>query len=218
MIMKKNEKIINEVKEKARGMMDGINACHEWEHTERVYNLAMHIGKKENADLEVLSLAAYLHDIARKEQDESGGKIDHATRGAEMAKEILKGYNLPEKKLKNILHCIEAHRYRNEIVPTTLEAKILYDADKLDSIGAIGTGRNFSFAGHLGAKVHDKNVNLNKSAEYTKDDTAYREYMVKLRYVKDKIITEEGKKMAEGRHNFQKEFFERLNKEVEGEI
>ena len=99
-----------------------------------------------------------------------------------------------------------------------MEAQILYDADKLDAIGAIGTGRNFSFAGHLGAKVHDKNVNLDKSAEYTQDDTAYREYMVKLRHIKDKIITDEGKKIAEGRHNFQEEFFKRLNKEVDGEL
>jgi len=210
--------IVNEIRQIAREKLEGINACHEWEHTERVYNLAMHIGKKENADLEVLALAALLHDIARKEQDESKGKIDHAEKGAQMAKEILDKYKLPEKKLENILHCIRAHRYRNNVDPKTIEAKILFDADKLDSIGAIGTARNFSFAGHLGAKVHDKNVNLDKSAEYTQDDTGYREYMVKLRYIKDEIITNEGKRIAEGRHQFQEEFFKRLNKEVEGEI
>lgn len=213
-----NEKNIEEVREEVRKRLEGINSCHEWEHTERVYNLAMHIGKKENADLEVLGLAAILHDIARKEQDESGGKIDHAERGAELAIEILQKYNLPEEKIKNICHCIEAHRYRNNIIPETIEAKVLYDSDKLDSIGAIGTGRNFSFAGHLGAKVHDKNVNLDRSAEYTIDDTAFREYTVKLRYVKDKILTNEGKRIAESRHKFQEEFFDRLNKEVDGEL
>ncbi|MCX6721536.1 MAG: HD domain-containing protein [Candidatus Staskawiczbacteria bacterium] len=212
------KEIFDKIKKEAKEMLTGINSCHEWEHTERVYNLAMHIGKKENADLEILGLAAILHDIARKEQDESNGKIDHAQKGAEMAKKILSKYNLPEEKIKNICHCIQAHRYRNNIIPETIEAKVLYDSDKLDSIGAIGTGRNFSFAGHLGAKVHDKNVNLDKSAEYTQDDTAYREYMVKLRHIKDRIITNEGKRIAEGRHKFQEKFFERLNKEVDGEI
>lgn len=210
--------ILEKIREEVKQKLSGVNSCHEWEHTERVFNLAMHIGKKEGADLEVLGLAAILHDIARKEQDESNGKIDHAERGAVLAREILVRYDLPKEKLENILHCIQSHRYRNDIIPLTIEAKVLYDSDKLDAIGAIGTGRNFSFAGHLGAKVHDKNVNLDKSAEYTIEDTAYREYMVKLRYIKDKIITNEGKKIAEGRHNFQEEFFERLNKEVDGEI
>lgn len=215
---KMENKLFEEIKAKAKEKINGINSCHEWEHTERVYNLAMHIGNKEGADLEVLGLASVLHDIARKEQDESGGKIDHAERGAELAAEILQKYNLQKEKLENIVHCIKAHRYRNNIEPITLEAKILYDADKLDSIGAIGTARNFSFAGHLGAKVHDKNVNLDKSAEYTTDDTGYREYMVKLKFIKDKILTNEGKRIAEGRHKFQEDFFERLNKEVDGEL
>ncbi len=210
--------LLDIIKDEAKRRLSGINSCHSWEHTERVYNLAMHIGQKEGADLDVLGLAAILHDIARKEQDESNGKIDHAERGAEIAKEILGGYGLPEKKLENILHCIKSHRYRNNIVPSTIEAKILYDSDKLDSIGAIGIGRNFSFAGHLGAKVHDKEANLDKSAEYTVDDTAYREYLVKLRYVKDKMLTDEGRRIAEGRHNFQEEFFKRLNEEVDGNM
>lgn len=210
--------VFEEVKSEVKKRLEGVNSCHEWEHTERVYNLAMNIGRKLNADLEVLGLAVILHDIARKEQDESNGKVCHAERGAVLAKEILQKHNLAAEKIKNICHCIETHRFRNNKIPRILEAQILYDADKLDAIGAIGTGRNFSFAGHLGAKVHDKNVNLDKSAEYTQDDTAYREYMVKLRHIKDKIITDEGKKIAEGRHNFQEEFFKRLNKEVDGEL
>jgi uncharacterized protein len=208
---------INKIKEEAKSFFSGANSCHEWEHTERVCNLALHIGKKENANLEVLELAVILHDIARKEQDESSGKICHAERGAVLAKEILEKYNLPEDKIENVVHCIECHRYRNDKIPQTLEAKILFDADKLDSIGTIGIGRAFSFAGHLGAKVHDKNVVVDKSAEYTSDDTAYREYSVKLKFLKDKIITDEGKQIAQGRHAFMENFFERLNKEVDGE-
>jgi uncharacterized protein len=213
-----DDNIFERIKLEARDKIDGINSCHEWEHTERVYSLALHIGKKENADLQVLGLAALLHDIARKEQDESGGKIDHAQRGAELAGEILAKYNLPKEKLDNIVHCIASHRFRNDNKPETLEAKILYDADKLDAVGAIGIGRSFAFAGHLGAKVHDENVDIDKKAEYTKDDTAYREFLVKLGKIKDKVLTDEGKRIAQERHEFMEQFFQRINKEVRGEV
>ncbi|MDP2741538.1 MAG: HD domain-containing protein [bacterium] len=206
------------IKEEAKKMLVGINSCHEWEHTERVYNLAIKMGKKENADLEILGLAAVLHDIARKEQDESNGKICHAERGAILAKEILERYGFQKEKREDITHCIEAHRYRNEKKPETKEAKILYDADKLDAIGAIGIGRAFSFAGHIGAKIHNKNVDPEKTEAYSTDDTAYREYLVKLKHIKDKMLTAEGKRIAEERHKFMEHFFDRLNKEVDGEI
>ncbi len=212
------KEIFQEVKNEVEKIMGGINSCHELEHTERVYKLAMHIGKKENADLEILSFAAILHDIARKEEDESSGKIDHAKRGAILAKEILEKYGLPEEKIQKVTRCIETHRYRKSKTPETKEAKILYDADKLDAIGAIGLSRAFSFAGHFGAKVHDKNVDIEKTKEYSVDDSAYREYLVKLRYLKDKMLTAEGKKIAQERHNFMEQFFNRLNKEVDGEL
>jgi len=209
--------ILEKVKKEAKNKLSGINSCHEWEHTERVYNLAINIGKKEKADLEVLGLAAMLHDIARKEEDKSNGKIDHAEEGAILAKKVLSKYNISKEKIENIAHCIQTHRYRNNKIPQTKEAKILYDADKLDAIGAIGIGRAFSFAGHVGAKVHNKDVDLKKTKQYSVDDTAWREYEMKLKYIKDKILTKEGKRIANQRHKFMKVFFERLNKEVEGE-
>ncbi|TSC95225.1 MAG: uncharacterized protein CEN87_237 [Parcubacteria group bacterium Licking1014_1] len=210
--------LFEKIKEEAKKMLEGINSCHEWEHTERVYNLAMKMGRKENVDLEVLGISAILHDIARKEQDELSGKICHAERGAILAKQILEKHRFQKEKIENIAHCIETHRYRNDKKPETKEAKILYDADKLDAIGAIGIGRAFSFAGHIGAKIHNKDINLTKTKAYSTDDSAYREYMVKLRHIKDKMLTVEGKRIAEERHNFMEHFFKRLDKEVDGEV
>lgn len=206
------EKFKKEVNKK----LSGISGCHEWEHTERVYNLALHIGKKEKANLKVLGLAALFHDIAREEEDKSGGKIDHAERGAILAKEILSKYDLSGEEIENIAHCIQTHRYRNNKIPETIEAKILYDSDKLDAIGAIGIGRTFSFAGQIGAKVHNKGVDLNKTKQYSKDDTAWREYELKLKYLKDKMLTKEGKRIGIKRSKFMQEFFNRINKEVDG--
>ena len=189
---------------------------HDWEHTERVYNLSMHIGKIENADLEVLKISASLHDIGREMQDKSEGKHCHAEAGAILAKEMLEKYEYPSEFVDRVIHCIETHRFRGEKVPNSLEAKILFDADKLDAIGAIGIGRAFVFAGEVGAKVHNKNVDIHNTKPYTEEDTAYREFMVKLKKVKDRMLTNEGRRIASDRHSFMVDFFNRLNKEVDG--
>ena len=210
--------MLERIKKEIKTYFEGINPCHEFSHTERVLNLALRIGKKENADLEVIKYSALLHDIGRKEQDESNGRVDHAEIGAELAKEILKKYNFDEDRIKEIAHCIKTHRFRGNNIPKSKEAKILYDADKLDSIGAIGIGRAFSFSGSIGSYVHNQNIDINKTEPYTKDDCAYREFLIKLMNVKDKMLTDEGRKIAEERHKYMLDFFKRLNKEVNGEI
>ncbi len=208
------EGLVKEVKR----ILDGRNKSHGWDHTERVYRLCMRIGKKENADLKILALAALLHDIGRECEKRSGGKVCHAEKSAFLARKILRKYGIDEETIEKVVHCIESHRFRGKKVPKSKEAKILFDADKLDSIGAVGIGRAFLFAGEVGAKLHNKDVDISKTKSYTEEDTAYREYMVKLRKVKDRMLTPEGKRLAEGRHRFMEEFFERLHKEVEGVV
>ena len=100
----------------------------------------------------------------------------------------------------------------------TLEARVLFDADKLDSIGAVGIGRAFLFAGEVGARLHDKDVDVGKTKPYTREDTAYREYLVKLRLVKDRMTTREGRRLAAGRHKFMAAFFDRIDKETDGAL
>ena len=209
---------INKIKSFAEEVFSKSRGSHDWEHTLRVYNLCMHIGKKENANLDVLQVSAFLHDIARHEQDSSGGKICHAEKGAQDSKIILKDFDFSDDFIEEVVHCIETHRFRNSKEPFSKEAKILFDADKLDSIGAVGIGRAFLFSGEIGAKLHNKNVDVYNTEEYTIEDTAYREYLAKLKHVKGKILTAEGKRIAEERHAFMEEFFNRLNDEVDGNI
>ena len=189
---------------------------HDWDHIQRVYQLCIRIGKKENADMQVVKLAALLHDIGRKEQDASKGHLCHAQIGAIKAQNILFRYHIAPEIIDQVVYCIKTHRFRRGEKPTSLEAKVLFDADKLDSIGAIGIGRAFFFAGEIGAKVHNKEIDLDNSQPYTEEDTAYREFMVKLQKIKSLMLTEEGKKIAAGRHTFMVNFFERLKQEVEG--
>jgi uncharacterized protein len=189
---------------------------HDWDHTERVYRLCMHIGRIEGADLEVLAVAAYLHDVGRPYEDESKGAICHAEKGAEIAEALLEPYPLSDERKRNIVHCIGSHRFRGNHAPETLEAKTLFDSDKLDSIGAIGIGRAFLFAGEVGAKLHNPETDLRKTQPYTEDDTGYREFKLKLSKIRERMLTVEGKRMAEERHAFMEGFFERLQQEYEG--
>ena len=213
-----DEKFYEDLRGEARNYSNGVDPCHAFDHTERVEKLALKIGKEEKVDLEILGVAAILHDVAHKEQDDSKGKICHAQRGAKIAGEILKdrGYDLI--KIDKVIHCIGTHRFRNNNSPLSVEAKVLYDADKLDSIGAIGLLRAASFSGSIGAKVHNPYVNSETTADYSIEDNAYREFLVKLSKIKDGMLTETGKKIAMQRHEYMVDFFERLNKEWEGEL
>jgi uncharacterized protein len=190
--------------------------AHDFEHTERVLNLALNIGKKENADLNILTVACLLHDVARKKQDESQGAICHAEEGGKMAEEILDKYNY--SFIPQVVHCIQTHRFRNGFIPSTIEAKVLFDSDKLDSIGAVGILRAAYFSGKINARLHNPNVNLNETSIYGFEDTPYREYLDKLSKIKDQLLTDSGKEIAKSRHDYMVSFFDRLNKEVIGKL
>jgi uncharacterized protein len=207
---------IENIKTKAKSYFTNARGSHDWDHTERVYNLCMRIGKKEKANMEILKLAAILHDIGREEEDRCNGKICHAERGAILARQILEKHNVEENNIAKIAHCIESHRFRGNKIPQSIEAKVLFDADKLDSIGAVGIGRTFLFAGEVGARLHNKEVDIENTKPYTVEDTGYREFAVKLSKIKDRMLTREGKRIAEERHRFMVDFFNRLDEEVDG--
>lgn len=189
---------------------------HNWDHTRRVHLLCRHIGSIEGADLEVLEIAAYLHDVGRPSQDRSRGAICHAERGGEMARDVLEKTGLSPEKKANIIHCIESHRFRGNHRPRTKEAKVLFDSDKLDAIGAIGVGRAFLFAGEVGARLHNPELEPRETAPYTEEDTAYREFKLKLQKIKDSLLTAEGRRLALERHAFMESFFERFLEEYAG--
>lgn len=198
----------------AAGYCDCTGGCHGPDHMERVHQTALHIGRLMGARLDVLSAAAILHDIGRRHETREQGRICHAEKGAELARHILADFHFPEHTIAAILHCIRTHRYRGDARPRTLEARILYDADKLDSIGAIGIGRAFLFAGQVGAKLHNRNSNIDGTSSYSTEDTAYREFRVKMCKVKDRMLTPEGARLARERHEFMEIFFRRLEKEL----
>ena len=202
----------------ARNHFTNARGSHRWDHTLRVYQLALKIAREEKADEEIVGYAALLHDIGRSREDESRGQIDHAREGARMAGALLSEQGLETEKIQMIVHCIATHRFRDGNIPESLEAKVVFDADKLDSIGAVGIGRAFLFAGENGSRLHVEDQKPYDAEPYGPEDTAYHEYLVKLRKVKDRLLTHTGHQLALERHQFMVEFFERLNKETRGLI
>ncbi|MDD3678770.1 MAG: HD domain-containing protein [Patescibacteria group bacterium] len=212
------DNLLDKIREEAKSYFDNSRGSHGWDHVERVYNLAVHIGKKEGADLFVIKLSALLHDIAREKQDRARGAICHAEEGARVAKDILNKYKVKKSITENVVHSIAAHRFRGSVVPQTIEAKILRDADKLDGTGAVGLGRAFMFAGEVGSKLHNPEIAREPLIDrsYTEDDTAYQEYLFKLKKTGRLMETKEGKKIAKERIKVMADFFDTLNREYRG--
>ena len=190
---------------------------HDYEHTQRVVRHALDLcSQMPHARQEIVHLAALLHDVARIEESASNGAIDHASRGAEIAREFLERQGAAPEMIGRIIRCVQQHRYRSDCKPDSVEAEILYDADKLDSLGAVGIGRAFLFAGAVGAKLHNSAAEAVNSPAYSREDTAYREYLVKLSKLPEKMLTPCARIRAEQLKNFMDSFFEQLNKEFFG--
>ena len=208
--------MLDTVKRKAYTYFQGARGSHNWDHTLRVYRLCKRIGAAEGVDMDVLLTAAYLHDIARGQQDNTNGAVCHAEKGARLATAVLEDLPLSAEQKENILHCIRSHRFRGDLEPRTPEARVLFDADKLDAIGAVGVARAYLFAGEIGARLHSQDADIEDTQPYTEDDTGYREFKVKLCKIKDRILTREGRKLAADRHSIMEDFFNRLLEEYEG--
>ena len=117
---------------------DFSDLAHGFEHVHRVYHLALYLAEQEHADGLIVGMAALLHDLGRTTR---GPTRSHAERSAKLAAKLLAAYDLPPETLHAILHAILAHSYRHGTLPATLEARVLYDADRLDSLGACGVMR-----------------------------------------------------------------------------
>lgn len=216
--MRRDEALIEEIASAANSYFDDARGSHGWDHVERVVKLCEHIGPLEGCDMTILRLAALLHDIGRSESDKASGSVCHAELGAEMARKELENATAEPAIVEAVVHCVATHRFRGGAEPATIEAKVLFDADKLDSVGAVGIGRAFLFAGEVGARLHDPHADHDSTESYGSEDTAHREYTVKLRHIKNRLLTKTGKAMAEARHRYMEEFFARLDAETRGEM
>lgn len=209
-------KLLVALRRAARPFAEQEGGPHGLDHSERVLHTALFLGRELGADLDILAPAALLHDIGRSEESASKGIVCHARRGAELARPILQELGYNNEAIAAICHAICSHRFRGSVKPETLEARILFDADKLDSIGAVGIGRAFLFAGQIGARLHNPEQDHSRTSSYSLEDSAYREFQVKLSQVKDQMQTASGRRLAQKRHDFMLTFFAQLTLETSG--
>lgn len=194
------------------------DAVHDFDHVLRVLALAECIGRAEGADMEIVRAAALLHDAGRDRAEAEG--IDHAAFAADQARQILARH--PAAKVDAVAHAIAAHRFRTGPQPATLEAQVLFDADKLDAIGAVGVARAFAYGGAHGQRLWApiESVDVARWSEEGDDPpnhTPVHEFVVKLSRLKEQIFTPAGRAIAEARHATMVTFFERFDAEARGE-
>ena len=209
------ENLFSRVRDAVEAKLGAASGCHDFDHTSRVYANAMMLAAQlPEANKEIVALAAILHDIARPEELASRGKLCHAAGGAKLAEKMLLDFGASPETARAVADAVRSHRYRDEVKPETPEAKIVFDADKLDSLGAVGLGRAFLFAGHCGARLHNTEVEALGSPAYSREDTAYREYLVKLRHLPGAMLTAPGRAEGTRRLRFMRRFFDRLDAEI----
>ena len=208
--------------EEARTWYSAQDAVHDFNHVLRVYHLAQRLALSEGADLEIVLAAALLHDAQGVQGSgiSDQARLEHHHTSADFAAAVLFASGWPDERVKAVQHCIRAHRFRdNREPPQTLEAKVLFDADKLDAIGAIGVARAIAYAAQAGQPAYAQPSQQFITAGETESGephSAYHEYLFKLQKLKERLFTESARSLAEERHRFMVEFFERLVEEVKG--
>lgn len=203
----------------ARTLYDDSDPVHDFAHVLRVLTLARRIGKAEGVDMDIVETAVLLHDIHRIDEDHAGDPdADHAILAAEHARHILARLDpAPDPAfIEAVAHAIAAHRFRNTIEPETLEAKTVFDADKLDAIGAIGIARAYAYGARMGQRLWGE-----VPADYPgdgPDHTPFHEFIFKLSHVHERLYTNTGRAIAHERHAYMVDYFKRLEAEIQGEL
>lgn len=194
--------------EQARQWYAGADPVHDFEHVRRVYRLAERIGQAEGADMGILLAAA---------PDAESDRPTHHLASAGFARRVLAEEGWSEDRIEAVVHCILTHRFRGGMKPQTLEARILFDCDKLDVTGAIGVVRAIAYAALAGQPLTGEPSGKFKATgqkEPGEPHTPYHEFLFKLSNVR--FHTAAARALAEERRRYMADFFERLNGEVAG--
>src|SRR6266852_7753001 len=203
---------------------DGEDAAHDYDHIVRVMALSDTIQAREGGDLTTIWAAVALHDIGQGRERRYGG--DHAFIGATMAAELLTGTPFPKDAIPAVQQAIRDHRMTGRATPQSLEGRILYDADKLDSLGAIGIGRLYCITGRYNQKVYSPvpagitepiDPVMIRSLRRRPDYSPSIEFQLLFTNLPERMTTNTGRELARERFAYMQEFFTRLRQEIEGE-
>ncbi|OQB24059.1 MAG: putative hydrolase [Firmicutes bacterium ADurb.Bin182] len=191
------------------------DSAHDKEHIYRVLYSALDIAKTEHdVDTDVLIAACLLHDIGRDKQYKDP-MLCHAAEGGEMAYQYLLTIGWTEEKAARVKSAIASHRFRSDNPPESIEARILFDSDKLDAAGTLGIVRTLIYKGQVGDKLYSTDDAGNViDGENDPDNTFFNEYKFKLENVYDRFYTARGREMAMRRKKPAEDFWDSLRGDV----
>lgn len=191
------------------------DTAHDKEHIYRVLYNALEIAAAENdVDYDILIAACLLHDIGRKEQFENP-ELCHAIIGGEKAYNFLLVNGFEIYYAEQVKQCIQTHRYRRNNPPQSLEAKILFDADKLDAAGAIGIARTLLYKGIVSEPLYSVLPNgLISNGENDVMPSFFQEYKYKLEKLYSNFYTEKATQIAKERQSIAVKYYDSLYQEV----
>ena len=186
-----------------------MDAAHDIAHLHRVWKNVCDIQAVEGGDLEILCAATVLHDAVNLPKDHPDRANASRLSGA-VAREALTGFNWGAACTDKVVHAIEAHSFSAGIAPTTIEAKILQDADRLDAIGAIGIARCFMVGGALDRALYDPQDPRAQARPVNDQRFTIDHFPAKLLTLKDSFQTQTGRKIAAARHDYMVGFLDQL--------
>ncbi len=193
-------------------MLDSLSdGSHDREHVRRVLYNALEIAKGEaGADMDVLVCACLLHDIGRPEQF-ADPALCHARVGAEKAERFLAEHGYSPEFARRVADAIRTHRYRRGEPPESVEARILFDADKLDACGAMGIARTFLYKGGVGDPIYTLGENgMPSDGSDGAKVSFFQEYKFKLEKLYDRFYTVRGRELALERRQAAEDFYRAL--------
>lgn len=206
--------VLDKLKKRVKETLEGRDPAHDFQHIMRVYRNAELIGKKEGADMDVLLPAVLLHDLVVYPKG-SAKTSKSADDSADLAEKWLRGYGYPQDKIDRISYCIRTHSYSKRLIPSTLEGRILQDADRLDALGAIGIARTFSVGGLEKRSFYNPADPFWKSKRELNDrEWTLDHFQKKLLRLKKSMHTKTAREIAKERSKFMESFIRQMKKEI----
>jgi uncharacterized protein len=205
-------KVIDSIKNEVEKIMDNDSA-HDFEHIMRVYKNAQKLCKEEKGNQKLILCAALLHDIVSYPKSDKRSKLS-SIHSAKKSEQILKKYDFTKEEIAIISNAICDHSFSQNKVPTTLEGKILQDADRLDAIGAIGIARVFATGGSLKRPFYNIDDPFCKTRKPNDKIWTVDHFYQKLLKLEALMNTKSGKIEAKKRTKVLKEFLKQLKQEL----
>ena len=192
--------ILKSTQEFIKNQFTGEPTGHDYFHIERVVHTAKRLAKEENAEEFLVELAAWLHDVGDYKLHDGIDKSE------ELISDFLIHHDVPNEILQKIIEIVSQVSFSKGNPPTSLEAKIVQDADRLDAVGAIGIARCFAYGGSKEREIWNPD---------NPEMTTIQHFYDKLLKLKDLMHTDSARKIADERHQYLEEFLERFYQEWE---